>query len=145
MVLVGIKNWMVGRPASEARVYRKGVWEEERRVGGRKKGSGLVRLASFPCSFSLPMKKTLVTRAWLQEPGYKTREIGRESKPNRSKEMLTICSNPKVAFMESNFLMHVAQCMGECSHGVSDPQAIQVWLFLASGSLLFIFSSLYFM
>ena len=80
-----------------------------------------------------------------KEPGYKTREIGRESKPNRSKEMLSICSNPKVAFMESNFLMHVAQCMGECSHGVSDPQAIQVWLFLASGSLLFIFSSLYFM
>ena len=112
-------------------------WEEERKW--------VSEVSLILLLISLPMKKSLITRAWLQEPGYKTRKIGRESKPNRSREISTICSNPKVAFMESNFLMHVAQCMGECSHGVSDPQAIQVWLFLASGSLLFIFSSLYFM
>ena len=117
-------------------------WEEERKWVSE---VSLIPLLIFSSHEKEPGYKSLVTRAWLQEPGYKTREIGRESKPNRSKEMLTICSNPKVAFMESNFLMHVAQCMGECSHGVSDPQAIQVWLFLASGSLLFIFSSLYFM
>ena len=62
------------------RVYvgKRGEW-----VRGRKEESGRVKLVSFPWSVSCHEK----------EPGYKTREKGRESKPNGSREMLTTCRN----------------------------------------------------
>ena len=56
-------------------------WEEERKW--------VSEVSLIPLLISLPMKKSLVTRAWLQEPGYKslvTKLGNREGKQAKQKQ-----------------------------------------------------------